>query len=198
MAGTKRSKVGTLVACGGLGVVGVAFAAPAFGCSKIMTMEVSPVLAAPGSQLQVVANGFNVTPNEAAKPVELWWVGEGGKDRQLLGTVTPDAEGKVMATVTAPATASVGSYLVKVREPEATEDRQANALVKVIESPLRVDGPLARPAGAQLRPLTTTAGGFDTSTRSAGTSLALLAPLGLLGAALVGLGGVVAVKQVRR
>ena len=198
MAGTKRNKVGLMAACGGLGAVGIAFAAPAFACSGISTLEVTPVLAAPGAELQVVADGFSVRENEVAKPVELWWVGEGGKDRQMLGTATPDAEGKVMAKVTAPASATVGSYLVKVREPGATEDRQANALVKMVESPLRTDGPLAGPAGNELRPLTTAAGGFDPAGSPAGTSLLVLAPLGLLGVALVGVGGVVAAKQVRR
>lgn len=196
MRDARRNRLGVAGVLAGVCAIGFAIA-PAFACSGISTLQVTPVLAVPGSELSVVAEGVGTQAGEAAKPVELWWVGEGGKGRQLLATATPNAEGRLDTTVKAPVGAAVGPYLIKLRELGGAEDRQANALVKVVDSPLPSTGLLSRAGDGDTRPLTT-GGGFDPAGSSSGASLLLLVPLGALGLALVGAGGLVLARQVRQ
>ena len=193
MSGTRRRRVGTAVALSGLGALAMSFVAPAFACTGISTVSVAPVVAAPGADLEVSAQ-FS---GDAVEPVQLWWVGEGGRDRQMLTTVTPDAEGKVRTVVKAPATAAVGSYLVKVREVGGAEDTQANALVKIVDSPLQSSArATAGPGG--MRPLSSAPAGFGSTGGASGTSVVVLALLGGMAVVLVGAGGAVVVRNARR
>lgn len=187
-----------ILAVAGAATMGLAAIVPAFACTGVSSMTVTPTEVAPGSEVRVEASGFSTAPGNALRPIELWWVGEGGTGKQLLASPTPNPEGILRVEgLKIPADAKPGSYLLRIKDsatsapPAATassgdqeEFRAANGLVKVTDVPA-VSGAVAGARGETARPLTATAAD-DFDARGSAASPALVAALGLMGLALVG------------
>lgn len=140
----------------GAGMLAVAFAASAYACTALATLQSSSPATAAGSSITTTGSSFAA---KGAGPVVIHWNGAAGPE---VGRATPDANGNITATVAVPKTAEPGQYVLVATQTktngEAVYGTPARASVAVTGADGQV--PVAQPAapGSPAQPVGATDG----------------------------------------
>jgi hypothetical protein len=140
----------------GAGMLAVAFAASAYACTALATLQSSSPATAAGSNITTTGSSFAA---KGAGPVVIHWNGAAGPE---VGRATPDANGNITATVAVPKTAEPGQYVLVATQTktngEAVYGTPARASVAVTGADGQV--PVAQPAapGSPAQPVGATDG----------------------------------------
>ena len=168
----------------GAAAVAVVFAASAWACVPVATLNATPQSVKPGDVVTVSGASYN-----SPKPVVFHW---GASDGPVLTQLTPTG-GVISGTFTVPADAKAGNYVV-VATQEAVPGTQTWGVPARVLISVGADTPvLGATPGAQVTPRPT---GFVTHKGVSGGSLLLVA-LGAAGLAMMvaGVGTVLASRR---
>lgn len=166
----------------------VILSAQVFACTSLATLNLGTPSGAPGSQLTLTGSSFN-TIDSGASAVALHWNGASGP---VLTTVTPDASGAIAASITVPANAEPGYYIITATQTQGASG--ADAWGTPAKVAFQVVGPNGATSSQQQ------AGQAVVSPTSSGLSVAAgaLLAVGVAGLLLFALGAVYFVGSYRR
>lgn len=185
----------TVSAVAGLAAfVGLSFAAVAYACTSLATLNTSAPAGNPGGNVTVSGAGFassqaaaaapGAAPT-AASPVVLHWDGVAGPE---LGRVAADRAGNISAPIAIPQNATAGNHVIVATQQNAKGQTVGGTPAR---APFQVNGPNGQAATPQ-QPAAE-ANGVPASSASDGTGIAI----GALGIMLFA-GGFVTYVVARR
>lgn len=163
----------------------VAGAVGAWACTNLATINLSETHVAPGARVDVTGSSFRAI-DEGVQPVQIRW---GAADGQLLAEAEPGPSGTVSATITVPADAQPGQYVLVASqlaaEPGHGLEAEEETFSPIFGTPARA----ALVVGTSGAPEPVGPAGAPAGIASDGGSTALLAISGLLALLAVGLFG---------
>lgn len=128
-------------------LAGLVLASPAFACIPSQTLHLSPSSGEPGSTVTVVGGGW-MGSFSADGEAEIYW-GSGANGGDLLATVQPAKDGTWSTTITVPADAAAGAYVVNARQVIGEEvHHSTNQAFEVLASPSGSSTPAPAEASA--------------------------------------------------
>jgi hypothetical protein len=175
---------------GGLLAMGfsLALASTAFACTNLAELNLGPSAGPAGATVQITGSAFSHVPDNT--PVALHW---GSANGPVLATVTPDAAGAIgPATITIPADATPGSYVIVASQVEV-----ATGLTPW-GTPARASFIVTGPSSGAVPAPALANGALNTASTSSTGLIALTIALGVGGLALFGLGAATFVGTMRR
>lgn len=168
-------------------VFAVGFAATAFACTALATLESSTAATASGTNITATGSSFAA---KGAGPVVIHWNGAGGPE---VGRATPDANGNISTSVAVPKTADPGQYVLVATQTKANGEAVYGTPARASVAVTGADGkvPTAAPAAPQnpTQPVGATDGNGV---------VALTMVLGAAGLVLFGAGFATLVRHGRR
>lgn len=185
-----KRRFGRMALMGGLLAMGVSLAAAstAFACTNLAELNIGPAAGPAGTQVTVTGSAFAHVP--ANTPVALHW---GSANGPVLATLTPDKAGAIgPATVTIPADAAPGSYVIVASQTEIDNGQTPWGLPA--RTGFTVSGAGAPAAAAH----SAAVGSVSSSSGASGGLIALTVALGIGGLILFGLGAATFVGTMRR
>jgi len=126
----------------GAAALGVAFAASAYACTALATLQSSTAATASGTNFTATGSSFAA---KGAGPVVIHWNGAGGPE---VGRATPDANGNISATVSVPKTADPGQYVLVATQTKSDGEAVYGTPARASVAVTGPDGtvPVASPA----------------------------------------------------
>ncbi len=164
------------VSLSGASALVILTAMSAWACTNLATLNLSRSAVAAGDSIEVTGSSFR-TAERGGQDVLVRWNGTEG---EVLAQVTPDETGQVVASVTVPADAQPGYYLMVATQDVAEEDGQiaAGGLSPAFGTPARVSVQVGQPTVAPAAP---TASPQVAASDGMSTTLVLLTGLLALG-----------------
>ena len=165
----------------------VGFAASAFACTALATLESSSAATAPGSSITATGTGFAA---KGAGPVAIHWNGAAGPE---VGRATPDANGNISTEVAVPHAADSGQYVLVATQTNADGEPVYGTPARATVGVTGADGQVpAASSPALSAPAQPGAGGDGNGV------VALTLVLGAAGLSLFGAGFASTVRHGRR
>lgn len=168
-------------------VFAVGFAATAFACTALATLETATAATPSGTSIMATGSSFAAT---GAGPVVIHWNGASGPE---VGRAAPDARGNISAAVAVPKGADPGQYVLVATQAKADGDPVYGTPARASLAVSAPDGTVpATPAGAARTPAQ------PLSSSDGGGVVTLTLVLGAAGLALFGAGFATLVGHGRR
>ncbi len=163
-----------------------------WACTNLATLNLSQSAAQPGSIIGVTGSSFKA-PAEGVQPVQLHW---NSPDGPILAEAVPDALGSIAASVTIPADAQPGHYVMVATQMAVDPGHGLQAGEPVFGTPARAAVMVGSPAPVEGEVAGAPAVSAAPETGSGGI-LALTSLLALLGLGLFAGGVGLFAREVR-